>query len=332
MELYSSVDLPTDINGALALARTLGPHAPHPGSGRTAERHRLLIGLARHDLSVARTVEPHLDALAILAEADLSPSDVGAAIHATWGVFAAEGSDQPLVARRVEGSWLLDGVKPWCSLADRLDAALVTAHIGNASGERRLFSVGLQDDTVTSLPDSWHARGLTEVPSGPVRFRSTDARPVGHTGWYLSRPGFAWGGIGVAACWFGGALGIASLVAATAIQREEPHLLAHLGAIDRALSISRLALDEAATLIDSVRAEGQLGSLLAQRVRATVAASSEEILVRAGRALGPVPLAFNAEHAKRVADLTLYLRQHHAERDDAELGRSVLISGGADRW
>ncbi|KZX22513.1 hypothetical protein ACH61_00279 [Rathayibacter tanaceti] len=54
--------------------------------------------------------------------------------------------------------------------------------------------------------------------------------------------------------------------------------------------------------------------------------------MRAGRALGPAPLALDAEHSKRVADLTLYVRQHHAERDDAALGRAVLASGAADRW
>jgi hypothetical protein len=39
-----------------------------------------------------------------------------------------------------------------------------------------------------------------------------------------------------------------------------------------------------------------------------------------GRALGPAPLATDREHAQRVADLTVYLRQHHAERDLARLG------------
>ena len=42
-----------------------------------------------------------------------------------------------------------------------------------------------------------------------------------------------------------------------------------------------------------------------------------------GHALGPGPLAMDAEHAARVADLTLYVRQHHAERDLAALGRLV---------
>ncbi|MWV49139.1 acyl-CoA dehydrogenase [Rathayibacter sp. VKM Ac-2803] len=324
--------LPDDVDGALALARGIGADAPLPGSGRTAELLALLERLARHDLGVARAVEPHLDARAILAEAQLAPSDVGIAADATWGVFAAEGGDEPLVARPSGADWLLDGVKPWCSLADRLDAALVTAHVGDASGERRLFAVALGDGRAVPEAGAWHARGLVEIPSGPVRFAAAPARAVGEAGWYLSRPGFAWGGIGVAACWHGGALGVAATVARAAELRADPHLLAHLGAIDTALSAARRALDEAAALIDDGRAQGPDGSLLAKRVRASVAGAAEEILLRAGRALGPAPLALDAEHAKRVADLSLYLRQHHAERDDESLGRAVLASGAVARW
>jgi hypothetical protein len=40
--------------------------------------------------------------------------------------------------------------------------------------------------------------------------------------------------------------------------------------------------------------------------------------------LGPAPLAFEEEHVRRVADLELYLRQHHADRDLAALGQLVV--------
>ena len=53
-----------------------------------------------------------------------------------------------------------------------------------------------------------------------------------------------------------------------------------------------------------------------------------EVLERTGRALGAAPLALDPEHGKRVADLTVYLRQSHAERDLAELGRAALDAGG----
>ena len=51
----------------------------------------------------------------------------------------------------------------------------------------------------------------------------------------------------------------------------------------------------------------------------------DETINRTGRALGPAPLCQDAQHARRVADLTIYVRQSHAERDLERLGR---LAGG----
>ena len=48
-----------------------------------------------------------------------------------------------------------------------------------------------------------------------------------------------------------------------------------------------------------------------------------EVATRVGRALGPAPYATDAAHAQRVADLEVYIRQDHAERDLATLGELV---------
>ena len=309
------LELPGDVDAALALAELLGRSAP----SSTRDLWETLATLASHDLGVARAVEPHLDAVAILTQAG-RPVPEG-----RWGVFAAEGGDDPLTAVEASGTWSLSGTKPWCSLADRLDAALVTAT--TTDGSRMLFAVDLGQPGVSPLDGTWVARGLTEIPSGPVRFETAAADPVGEPGWYLSRPGFAWGGIGVAACWFGGAVGIARTVFAAA-RDDKPFLLMHLGAIDELIGSARRALAEAAELIDSAP-ESVDGALLALRVRATVARACEEILDRAAHALGPAPLALDPAHAKRVADLQLYVRQHHAERDQHALGSTLLAAGGA---
>ena len=52
----------------------------------------------------------------------------------------------------------------------------------------------------------------------------------------------------------------------------------------------------------------------------------EETITRVGRALGPTPLSQDGHHAQAVADLTIYIRQSHAERDLERLGR---LAGGA---
>jgi len=177
-----------------------------------------------------------------------------------------------------------------------------------------------------------------------VRFDAASAIAVGDPGWYTARDGFAWGGMSVAACWFGGAVGIARTVRAGVRERPDPHGEAHLGAIDEAVQSARRALEEAAALAEADPALGQADApragaaprtdhdirLLAKRVRATVARAVDDVLHHAGRALGPAPLALDAAHAQRVADLQLYVRQHHAERDLASLGRS--IANGGDPW
>lgn len=343
--------LPNDVDAALTLAVSLGRHRAVPGDGSTRDQWEALATIAAADLGAVRAVEPHLDAIAILVQA--GERDL-LARAGTWGVFAAEGGDDPLLASDPSaatgsapggapgfgsastegaesdsapksdhpfGQVTLTGTKPWCSLAGSLDSALITAASGD--GSRGLYSISLRHPGAEVDADAWVARGLTEIPSGPVRLTAVPAIPVGAPGWYLDRPGFAWGGIGVAACWFGGAVGIARTVHAAARARPNPFLLAHLGAIDELLQSSRRALAEAADLIDSPGAAGIDGKVLARRVRGTVARAVEETIDRAGHALGPAPLALDAAHAKRVADLQLYVRQHHAERDQSSLGEAL---------
>jgi len=323
---------PDGVGDALAAAPGLAAVAGTPGTGSTLDLWEGLATLAAYDLGVARAIEPHLDAVAILAQAGgvVDLADAAASDTRTWGVFAAEGGTDPLTATRTPNGWLLDGAKPWCSLADRLTHALVGAR--TADGERRLFAVDLAGPGVRPDVSAWHARGLAEIPSGPVRFERVPAAPVGGPGWYLDRPGFAWGGIGVAACWYGGAVGVARTVLdAARADDPSPFLLMHLGAIDVGLQAARSALAEAAAAVDAGEATGAAGSLLAKRVRGVVARAAEDTLVRAGHALGPAPLALDAAHAKRVADLQLYVRQHHAERDENSLGRAVA-AGGVAPW
>jgi hypothetical protein len=133
----------------------------------------------------------------------------------------------------------------------------------------------------------------------------------------------------VAACWYGGARGVARRLLAAAAERDVgPHALAHLGAVDIVLDTARSALDAAAAEIDADPADQEDGGRLrALRVRALVEATATEVMHRVGRALGAGPLSHDEAHSRRVADLTVYLRQHHAERDLAELGALVADRG-----
>lgn len=302
---HVTAEATASVESALALAVTLGAE----GESDRASLWSTLATIGAVDLGAARVVEPHLDALSILAQAGI-PVDM----EQTWGVFASEA---PGTTTEVDDG-VLSGVKQWCSLAGSLDRALVTA-----SG--RLWSVDLHHPGVQVDTSAWVARGLVEIPSGPVAFDDVPATPIGDAGWYLSRPGFHWGSLAVAACWFGGAVGIARSVFDTAAARPGEISSMHLGAIDEQLESARSVLTAAADATDDDP------RLLAKRVRATVARTVDDVLLRAGHALGPAPLALDATHAKRVADLQLYIRQHHAEHDLASLG-SALIDTGAHPW
>jgi len=323
-------DLVGDAPAALAWAAKVGRAAPKPGAGDTAGLWRLLADVAALDVGVARVLEPHLDALAILDQAGIAPEELGAGAASTWGVYAAESAGTVLRARREGGRWLLDGEKPWCSLAREVSHALVTARLDD--GTRGLFAVELRVPGVTSHSGPWVARGLSWIVSAPVAFDGVRAAPVGLPGWYLERPGFAWGGLGVAACWYGGAVGVArALLRGEPPRSRDPLTLAHLGAVDTALHGASAALTSAAELVDDPAVPASSLPLLAARTRSVVVRAAEEVLSRTGHALGPAPLVLDADHARRVADLELYLRQHHAERDDAALG-AMIRDGGGEPW
>ncbi|MFD7881283.1 acyl-CoA dehydrogenase [Streptomyces bauhiniae] len=304
---------------------------PLPGGGNTAGRFDALAGLAREDLSTARLAEGHLDAVAILAELDGEPVRAGE----YWGVWAAEPPGSGLTATRTADGWVLDGVKQYCSGAHTCTHALVTAR---ADDGRRLFAVRTADAArpdgpgCRPVPGTWQAVGMAGSDSPDVRFTAVPATPVGDVEAYLRRPGFHHGGVGVAACWYGGAQAVARVLFERAGRHADPFTDAQAGAVDLRLHTAGTALARAAEEIDAdpLDKAGTAG-LRALRVRALLAEVCAEVLDRVGRATGAGPLCHDERHARAVADLTVYVRQHHAERDLAALGALVCRGAGAGR-
>ncbi|MFF5724848.1 acyl-CoA dehydrogenase [[Kitasatospora] papulosa] len=293
---------------------------PLPGSGATAERFAALRAVAEDDLCLARLVEGHVDALAILHELGGPAPAPGE----RWGVWAAEPPGEGLVAARDgDGRWNVSGLKQYCSGAHSCTHALVTAR---AEDGRRLFAVPLTAGTYEPVEGSWRALGMAGSDTPDVRFHSAPAESVGGVEGYVNRPGFQHGGIGVAACWLGGARAVARVLHAAAHRGSGPHTDAHLGAVDIDLRAAGLLLEAAAAEIDTdpLDAKGR-ARLLSLRVRGFVEAVCDRTLGHVGRATGAGPLCHDRRHARAVADLTVYIRQHHAERNLAELG--ALVSG-----
>lgn len=290
---------------------------PLPGSGETAQRWRRLAELAEVDVVAGRLAEAHTDAVAILAEL----GGPGPKPDQLWGVWAAESRDAVLMAQGEGDEMRLEGTKVWCSGAGICTHALVTARV---DAERRgLFAVDLGDRHVRPLPSNWRNAGMAESDTRSVQFTGASAVSVGAPCEYLDRPGFWHGAIGVSACWLGGARAVAAPLYARATRESvDPHTLAHLGAVDAAITAAEATLLAAACQVDADPLNrGGRAELIARRTRAVVETAVDEAITRTGRALGPGPLAQDAKHAGRVADLTMYVRQSHAERDLAELGR-----------
>ena len=216
---------------------------PMPGSGGTLTRFDAFVRLGRQDPVLARLGEGHADALAILTELGADAPAPGT----VWGVWAAVPTS--VKATRDGDRWRLSGDRPWCSGAGTCTHALVVAE---ADDGPRLFAVAIDAGQAEPLPDTWPAVGMARSDSRTVRFTDAVGLPVGAANDYVDRPGFWHGAVGVAACWYGGALGIADALRGAAGRRDlDPHALAHLGACDAALAGAAATLREAAAHIDA---------------------------------------------------------------------------------
>ncbi|HYP69491.1 MAG TPA: acyl-CoA dehydrogenase [Variovorax sp.] len=287
---------------------------PTPASGHTLLRWRMLSEVAARDLSLAKVYEGHTDALAILAELNGPEPQV----QSLWGTWCAEPPDARLLILESGTTRVrLSGRKAWCSGAADVSHAIVSGW--TEDGKPWLAAVALQQAGVKVTEEGWPAVGMAKSGSVDVFFEDAEALAVGRPGDYVSRPGFWHGGAGIAACWQGGAMGIGRTVKARCNASSDAHRLAHLGAIDAALCASSALLRETASWIDAH--PGENAHAVAMRARLAVEQAALEVLAHAGRALGAGPLCRDEKLSRAVADLPIYLRQSHAERDLESLGR-----------
>ncbi|WP_295474719.1 acyl-CoA dehydrogenase [uncultured Pseudomonas sp.] len=297
---------------------------PLPAGGQTLARWQALACVAGQDLRLCKLYEGHTDALAIMHEL----AAPGVPQGSTWGMWAAE---PPQARLRVSGTpqaVQLDGLKAWCSGAAVLSHALVTAW--DEQERQQLVAVPLAQAGVEVTENGWCAVGMDATASVEVRFERAMGWAVGEPGDYLNRPGFWHGAVGIAACWYGAARALALHLPEQLGGREEPHALAHLGAVDAALYSAARVLQGAARQLDN-RPDDDCEQL-ARRCRASVEACVEEVIAHVGRALGAGPYCKNARFARLAADLPVFLRQSHAERDLAVLGKLTIVQDATRNW
>ena len=305
---------------------------PLPGQGATLQRWRMLAAVASHDLSLAKLFEGHTDAHAILAELGAPTPAAGS----TWGVWCAEAPDARLHASAPspDGTLTLHGLKAWCSGAASLSHALVSAW--NDAGEAILAAVALDQPGVAVSDQGWQAVGMAATASVDVRFNAARGVQIGAKGDYVARPGFWHGGAGIAACWYGAAAALGEVLRAACRDKAERaadgpgtpdegtlHRRAHLGTVDVALSSAAAVLHDAAAWIDAHPERN--ARLVALRARLVAEDAATHVLHAVPRALGAAPLCRDAHIAHLVADLPVFMRQSHAERDQATLGTDLMM-------
>ncbi|KMT52805.1 acyl-CoA dehydrogenase family protein [Pseudomonas fildesensis] len=296
---------------------------PLPGSGQTLQRFSRLAQVAGHDLRLCKLFEGHTDALAIIAELDSPLPPLGS----TWGMWAAEPPTARVRVRRNGQRLMLDGRKAWCSGAAVVSHGLLTAW--DEEDRQQLVAVEMHQPGVTVTEEGWNAVGMAATGSVEILFNEASAIAVGGPGDYLARPGFWQGGIGIAACWYGAAQRLGEALREQCAKRPEPHALAHLGSVDSALNSAACVLRDCAEQID-LTPEAD-ACQLAQRARAAIEETVEQVIRHVGRAVGAGPYCKDPHFAQLMADLPVYVRQSHAERDLATLGEQVA-SDPTVRW
>lgn len=297
---------------------------PLPAEGSTRERLRAMVELGRTDLSVARIVEPHLDAIAILAEAHRRPRP-----GALYGVWASE-SARPLQVRRGTIRTTLVGQKSFCGGAALCDAALVTA-VDVDGGQKRLVEIdlvhGRDAGTITADSESWRSPAFESTTTSIVSFHDHPvlaADQVGGPGYYLERPGFWHGALAPAAVWSGGAMGLLDDTAS--VQVRSPHQRANVGQMRALTWAMRAQLDIAADEADSHPEDVRGARRRALTVRHLVERQCTEFIDHFSRAYGPRPMVFDDDVIRRVQELQLYIRQVHSGEDLEELGNDSVGS------
>lgn len=290
---------------------------PLPGGGSTPERLRRLTVLARNSsVSLARLVEAHTDALAILAEAG-TPGIAGG----LYGVWASQAPGGGVVLD--SDRMTMTGHMPFASGLGIVNRAICT--VRTASSESALLDIDVRPGpTVHVNTASWAAVGLQATATGSVDFIDhpvLEESVVGRGDWYLTRSGFWHGACAPAACWAGAALGL--LDYAEGQPCEDPHRLAYLGVMRTAEFSLKSVLAQAGAEIDLHPNDLAAAKYRALSVRSAVERMCTLLADAFGQSLGPRPQANNSGVDQRIADLHLYLRQHHGNKDLAALGALV---------
>jgi hypothetical protein len=280
-----------------------------------------LFALGRTDVPTARLAEGHIDACRILAQAGRRP-----AIGSLYGVWASHSRGTGLTGRRDADIVRLDGEIRFASGAGVIDRALVPVLV---DGDDCLFDIDTKELHVDSSVWETTAMAASRTFTVTALDLSVDhGQQIDQPGFYLGRPGFFPGGVGVAAVWAGGAARVVDLCCAyVATAPPSPARDARLGRMRTDLAAAYSVIRQAALLLSTlqgdvdVRAEDWRG--IATETRAVTADAITRLIAEARVVVGAAGLAFDGQIASAIDDVALYVMQRSPDFDAGWLGEQL---------
>jgi hypothetical protein len=300
-----------------------------------------LLVLGRTDIPLSRLAEGHIDALRILAQAGSGPVK-----DALYGVWASRSQQTGIRAQPETGGGLrLDGTLRFASGAGLIDRALVPAWLDD--GTHLLFDLPVDELPVdTSV---WRTSAMAASRSHELLLNGVLVAAMAQVGgpdFYLSRPGFFPGGVGVAACWAGGGARLLDRLQRR-IPEPSPTQQVRLGRIRTDLAAAVAVVRSAGLRLDWIMSADtggfqerqrreplggsggssphtDRGQSLATEVRAAVADAIRRMVAETRLAVGPAGMAMDEELSHAVLDLELYALQQNSDADALLLGSGVV--------
>jgi hypothetical protein len=313
-----------------------------------------LLALGRTDIPLSRLAEGHVDALRIIAQAGAEATP-----GALYGVWASRSQQTGIRASQAAtgGGFRLDGTLRFASGAGLLDRALVPVWLDDGAHL-------LVDLPVGGLPvdaSVWRTSAMAASRSHELQLDGVlmDAgAQVGAPDFYLSRPGFFPGGVGVAACWAGGGARLLDLLQER-LTGPSPAQQVRLGRLRTDLAVAVAVVRSAAVVLDGLDPavwgddpstvwrddpsavwggdppRPSMGSRrwrcgnppsevdlegLATEVRSAVADAVRRMVAEARLAAGPAGMAMDEGLSHAVLDLELYALQQNSDADALLLG------------
>ncbi len=300
-------------------------------SGKAAPRAtvRRLMRVAAANLSVARLLEGHINALRLVETHGQAGQlfEVRELVRqgAFLGVWGADG-DRPVRVADTNGK--LDGRKKYASGLGTVTHAILTVDV---SSQTRLCLIDVQDKARQD-GQSWSMLGMRATRSGHFDVTGIDgasAMWIGPPGVYMSEPGFIGGVWRIAALQLGATLGLLEAAA---------RKLADLGRLDAEAQMARLTSvvmramgAEGLTVKAAEFAESDKALDAPEHAVALSAAArllTEEIglqaITAAEQSLGMLHFETDSESGRIARDLAVYMRQAARDALLLRVGRYVF--------